>query len=180
MADRTKNQSPEKVEPEAEATTAPDVGFGSDDLGRIQGLLFGDHARKTSERIDTLESALLGVIADLRRELTDEVTALSDRINSESETRTKAVTNLSSRLDEASKGSASETKALRKDLDTSVEKLTESLDKAEAHAASQLEATRAELAGSLEQTDLDLRDTKVDRAALAELFNATAAKLTGD
>ncbi len=159
---------------------SPDLGFGSDDLGRIQGLLFGDHARKTTERIDTLERALLGVIADLRTELATQVAALSDRIDGEADTRVTAVTNLAGRLDEASRGQANEAKAIRTDLDASVEKLTETIDRASDHAARELETTRTELASSLERTDLELRDSKVDRAALAQLFTATAEQLTDD
>lgn len=72
--------------------------FADDDLGKLQGILFGDHARKTKDRIDTLESALLGAVADLRTVVESRFEALESRLDGEASTRTQAVANVSDRL----------------------------------------------------------------------------------
>ena len=72
---------------ETQAPVQAAAVFGDDDLGRLQGILFGDHARKTSERIDTLEQALLGAIADLRDQMTEQIETVSAQLAAETETR---------------------------------------------------------------------------------------------
>lgn len=160
-----------------EAAVSATTQFADDDLGRLQGILFGDHARKTTERIDTLEQALLGAIADIREELTSQVKDLSKRIDSEAATRAKAHTNVTERLSEEIKTRSSEAKKMQRQIDGSVDKLNAAVEEATADARLENESSRRELVRMIETTEADLRDYAVDRRALAGLLSSTADQL---
>jgi len=160
----------EDTQTQSETASSGAQGFGDDDLGRLQGILFGDHAKKTTERIDTLEQALLGVIADLRSHVDAELAALNKRIDSETDTRAKAVANMRDSLKEESRSRTSTEKALRKDLDRSHEDLTRSLDAVEQRSTQSLEAARAELASDVESAVQGLSEAKVSRDDLVRAF----------
>lgn len=160
-----------------EAAAAAAGQFADDDLGRLQGILFGDHARKTNERIDTLEQALLGAIADIRDELSSQVKALTKRIDSESTTRDKAHANITERLTEEIKTRTSEAKKMQRQIDGSVDKLNAAVEEATADARLEGESSRRELVRMIETAEADLRDYAVDRRALASLLSSTADQL---
>lgn len=180
MANRTKNETNGSgPEPIRDTETKPDAGsvFGNDDLGRIQGILLGEHATRTEERIDTLEKALLGVIHDLRAEVTTELSALESRLAAETEARSAAVDEVSTLLKKESKARTSAGNAQRSSLDKAVERVTAGIDAVAATAATELESVRTELADQIEQTDADNRTAMVDRQRLAALFTSAAAEL---
>lgn len=152
--------------------------FGDDDLGRIQGILFGDHARRTSERIDTLEAALLGVIADLRTHVEAEFVALNKRLDVESEMRATAVANVGERLSEEGRMREQQSAVLRKDLDSSHENLSEALDALEQRSHSSLETARGELGAEIEATSQRVSDLSVARADLASALRKVADDLS--
>lgn len=154
--------------------------FADDDLGRLQGILFGDHARKTNERLDTLEQALLGAIADLKTDLTAKIKDLQKQVDRESSTRTKATTNLTERVSEEIKTRTSETKKLQRQLDGSVDKLNEIIEDATSGARLETESNHRELVRMIEETSADLRDYAVDRRALSALLSSTADELNAN
>lgn len=171
----------EETQTEEETVAVSTAGaFGDDDLGRLQGILFGDHARKTAERIDTLEQALLGVISDLRSHVDAEFAALNKRIDSEADTRAKAVTNVRDRLKEESRTRTSAEKALRKDLDRSHENLTQAVDTLEQRSTSSLDAARSEIAAEVESAVQGLSDSKVSRNDLVRAFRQAVEEFTDD
>lgn len=167
----------EKASATTESSQEEGVGFGNDDLGRLQGILIGDHARKTSERIDTLEKALLGALADLRSEMTSHVKKLTKQLDGEKDTRATAVDNLGQRLREEAKSRASDTKQFQATVDSSIEQLQGSVEATASDARLELEATRRELIKLLEDTAAEERDYATDRRALATLLAQTAAEL---
>lgn len=151
--------------------------FGNDELGKLQNILIGDHARATVDRIDTLEQALLGVIEDLRAELQQRVSELDARITAEADTRGTAMSNITSRIDEEAETNTTALKDLRADL-----RSTESdMQSAVETASSGLAVYVDELRESTDQTAKDLNASKVDRNALARLLSAAVEGLeTGD
>lgn len=140
--------------------------FAEGELGQIQGILFGDHARRVDDRLATLEAALLGAIADLRTEMRASIEALNGKLRSEETTRTKAVKNLGERID-------TETD-LRSEAES---QLTHKIDSTESVLRTAISTERAELKAETER-ELDmLRNSSVDRKNLAELFSTTAERL---
>ena len=153
------------------------VPFGDDDLGRIQGILFGDYASKMLERVDTLEGALLGVIDDLR----DHVEALNqranDRIDAEAETRAKAIGNLTSRVEEDAKAARKEHAAINKRHDSHVAATSKAIAQAEENAAAEIASTRSALEDLIADLDRQLSDHKVGRADLAAVLRRAASEV---
>jgi len=151
--------------------------FADDDLGRLQGILFGDHARKTNERLDTLEQALLGAIADLKNDLTSKIKDLQKQVDREEATRAKATANLTERVTEEIKTRTSEAKKLQRQLDGSVDKLNGMIEDATSGAQLETESNQRELMRMVEESAADLRDYAVDRRALSALLSTTADEL---
>ncbi len=166
----------EQEVPAASAT----AGFGDDDLGRLQGILFGDHAQKTAERIDTLEQAILGVIGDLRAHVDTEFAAMNKRIDSEANTRAKAITNVRDRMKEDDRTRTSAEKALRKDMDSSHEQLTKAIDTLEQRSTSGLDAARSEITAEMESAVQGLSDSKVSREDLVRAFRQAVEEFGDD
>lgn len=142
--------------------------FADGDLGRIQGILFGDHARRVDERLATLEQALLGAIADLRGELQSSFQALEKRVSTEETNRAKAMKNLGERLDSESEVRVEGESAINHKID-----ITES------NIRTAIAAERVAAAADVEREFATLRSDSVDRRDLAELFAATAERLRG-
>lgn len=182
MAERKKTDTTAETasaEPAASPTPTAAEAFGNDDLGRIQGILFGDHAKKTGERIDKLENALVAVIDDLRSDLDAQLATLGQRIDGEADIRNKAIKSLTTRVTEEGKTRSSDDASLRSDFEKTAQALTSSLEKASNQAAEELALARTQISSDLTSNTQKLSDTKVDRKDLAKLFTATANKLAG-
>lgn len=145
------------------------AAFGEGELGQIRNLLLGQHARETAERVARLESEVLATIADLRTEIEDRFAGVHGRITEEVETRNSVAADLTTRIDEEAQARRNAQIDLRTDLDRSATQIRD-----------QIGSARDDLRTQIETVDADLRDQKVDRHALASLFEATAATLTGD
>lgn len=143
--------------------------FADGDLGRIQGILLGDHARRMDERFATLEQALLGAISDLRAEVQTSVEELGRQVRSEQTNRSTAMKNLGERLDSES--------ALRSEGEST---MIGKLDGAEATLRDIIATERETAAGELQREMLAIRESTIDRRDLAALFSETADKLLGD
>jgi hypothetical protein len=172
------NDKTSTADAEATPAAAPDL-FGSDELGQLQQILLGDHARRTTERIDTLEQALLGALSDLQAQVESDMAAVNKRIDAEAENRSKANANLVSRFEDERNNQSSAVGLLKADLDDAFERLTGSLDTASTDARLQIEAVRIELTNMIEAAQGELEERKLDRGALAALLSATATELDG-
>ncbi len=153
----------------SETKSATPADFGDDDLGRIQGILIGAHARQVDERLAALEEALLGAIADLRNDLNDEIVAVKKQIVAEETTRSKAMKNLGERVD---------TEA---ELRTETERtLVGKVDNVETSIHESIEAMRSSMTSDNDQALAKIRDDKADRARLADMFAAVADQLRNE
>jgi len=92
-------------------------GFGDDPLGRVQGLLFGDHAQRTNDRLDSIEQTLSELIAELRASVETQLSELADQLKHEAQTRDDAVSELSRRVDQEVKTLSKADTALGRKLD---------------------------------------------------------------
>lgn len=163
-----KNKIAKQQEQNLEIDLVGAAAFGEGELGQIRTLLLGQHARETAERVDRLESQVLAAIADLRTDMEDRFSGVHGRINEEIETRTSSEADLATRIDEEAQARRNAQIDLRTDLDRSASQIRD-----------QIGSARQDLRTQIESVDTDLRDKKVDRAALASLFEATAATLSG-
>lgn len=168
----------------SESTTSTNVspdegysGFSEGDLGRLQGILFGDHAKQTHERIDTLEKALLGALSDMKSEISGEISALEKRIVAEEENRSTAVANLSDRVSADAKANKAATRKLQQGLDKGTEKLAKAIDDAVTDQRLELDATRRDLAAQIEATETELSESSVGRSQLAAALSQVADEL---
>jgi len=140
--------------------------FGDDDLGRIQGILLGAHARQVDERLASLEQALLGAIADLRNDLHDEIVAVKKQIAAEETTRFKAMKNLGERVDTEAE--------IRSETERT---LVSKVDNVETSIHESINAMRSSMTSDNDQALAKIRDDKADRARLADMFAAVAEQL---
>lgn len=168
-----------------EKTTPPSAdsaalgGFGDDDLGRLQGILLGDHAKRTSERIDTLEKALVGAVDDLRAAIEERISAIEGRLDGEADTRAKALANVSDRLAEETRMRENAERSFRVDVDRDHEKMTDAIDALEQRASTSISETRSELAAEMQAGLESLGDVSVARADLAAALIRAAEQISG-
>lgn len=149
-------------------------GEASDELAQIRALLFGEHARKSLERIERVEAAVLEQLADLRAYIDTRIGEVEARLANEVDVRTSVATNLVTRLDEESQARRDGHAGLRRDLDEATERLQQ-----------QLGGARAELVERIERTNADLRERDIDlrrrsesiRSSLADVFGEAASIL---
>jgi len=148
------------------ASTASSTDFAEGDLGRIQGILLGDHARRVDDRLASLEQALLGAIADLRSEMEASISDLRRSVTAEGSNRLKAIKNLSDRVetevDLRSEGEAA---------------LIHKIDSAESSVRELIAAERASTVAGFDAEMAALRDRSVNRKNLAALLSSTAEQL---
>lgn len=170
-----KAKAPASVDSQSSAETY-EPSFSNDDLGKLQNILLGDHARQTVDRIDTLEQALLGALDDMRAEFQERVGELDARIAAEADTRSKAMKNLTSRIDKDGAANASLLKDLTADLRSTENDMQQALDAAASGLTDELDMLRKST-GDLSTASADLNASKVDRAALADLLTAAVEGL---
>jgi len=135
-------------------TEAAAPPFGEGDLGRLQQILLGDHARQAAERIDLLEQAMLGAVADMRRDVDLRFEELSNRLDAENSERTEEVGRL--------KGRATRESNARNEM--SVE-MHQKISHLESRLAEHLAA---------------LKDSQVDRTNLVDILTKAAASLASN
>ena len=149
-----------------EVTTS---AFADSDLGRIQGILLGDHARRMDDRFSTLEQALTGAISDLRAEMQQSIEELGRQVRSEQTNRSTAMRNLGERID-------TETE-LRSEGESA---LIGKLDGAESTLRNIIATERSAVAGELQREVASMRERSIDKRDLAALFSETAEKLLNE
>lgn len=158
-----------------ETTDDPIVidGFGDDALGRVQGLLFGDHAQRTNARLESIEERLSEMIHELRASVDAQLLQLADQLNQETQTRDEAVSQIGTRVDQEVKDRTKAGNALGRKLEKANENLRgridQTADKASTELASMSEALAAEISV--------LQGDAVERTALAALLRSTANEL---
>lgn len=157
-------------------------------LEKIRDILFGQQARDHERRFFALEQSLAKEAGALRAELSkrfdaleaymqQEVAALSDRLKQEQQNRGDAVQQLARDL--SGLGTVMAQRAV--DLAQQTTQAEQTLrQEALAHMnelKENLRSTQAQLTDSLQRSVTDLRQTKTDRTALAELLAELAKKL---
>lgn len=163
----TKQKQQDDVEITLPGTSGAD--FGDDELGQIRSLLFGEHARRTLERVNRVENQVLAAIDELRTHVDERFAALDTQFAAEVDVRTAEATALSTRVDEEATARREANIDLRTDL-----------DRRSAEIRKQLRSATSELSERIEGVDADLRHRNVNREALAGLFEQAASNLAAE
>lgn len=156
----------------------PDVptvveGFGDDPLGRVQGLLFGEHAQRTNERLELIEQTLFDMVAELRASVEVQLGQLAQQLESEVQTRADEISALDGRIGREVKALTKVDNAFGRKLEKTSTDLRGRISDTAATAATALESARLELT-----TEVDgLQNRSVERAGLALLLRSVANDL---
>lgn len=160
-------------------------------LDKIRDILVGKHARDQEERLTRMEERLLQECRDLRQE-TDrrlealesftkkELGALGDRLRTEGETREELEATQTAARQDAVKSLSKKISSLQEQLSAAQRELREEILK---QAKSLLEEQRRgaeSLNTSLDRETKSLRAGKLDRGALAAMFNDIALQLSDE
>jgi len=157
-------------------------------VDQIRDIIFGSQMRDYESRFQRLEERLLSELSSVRKEVNNrvetletymqsEIGALNDRLASERDERESEDKVLEDEIKKLSK------ELLRKlaHLDESVAKqnrdLRQQLLDQSKNLSSDIEATREQLNGALTRSSDELRNSKTDRVALAELFSEVSLRL---
>ncbi len=154
------DQEPASEEPE---------GFSAGDLGKIQGILFGEQARKTDQRLANIESDLQTAVSDLESRSNTVADALRSDLAAETATREAAVAKLLQTTKDLAKANTTEQKA-REKADTA---LGDKLDATTASLTTSIDEVQAAAAAALEER------SRSDRASLAAMLRSIADQLDG-
>jgi len=165
-----------------------DSAGGGENLDKIRDILFGSQAREMDRAIARLEDRVTKEVGDLRDEsrkrldslelyIKNEINSVIERLRVEMNERSKAdkelgaslaetAKNLEKRLVEASDRTAEEHRELRKQILEQSKTLRD-----------ELRQNHDEQKSSLEKAAAELRHSKTDRFALADLFTEAALRL---
>lgn len=182
MAAESKKSS--KAKGDDEAATGP----GGESLDKVRDILFGSHARSTEQQIARLDKKVSKDVQDVRDEfkkrleslehyVKNELGSLNERLKAEqgerlhgdkelAQTFTAAGKTFEKRLNELDERTADNHRELRKTI----------LDQSKA-LRDEISQTQRDLSALLERSFADLRQSKTDRFALADLLTDMALRL---
>ncbi len=170
-------------------TLADASGGGS--IGQIRDILFGSQMRDYEKKFSRMEERLLKEGAGLRAEfgkrfeqlnsfVRQEIAALAEGIKNEQEKRTAAIQKLAQELAEGVAAFGQRTDALEKQLRETSTDLRQQLLEQSHNLSEDISHKYEQAASELVQTARELRESKIDRSMLADLFVEVAMNLNGD
>ncbi len=182
MAAESKKTTKAKGDDEAAA------GPGGESLDKVRDILFGSHARSTEQQIARLDKKVSKDVQDVRDEfkkrleslehyVKNELGSLNERLKAEqgerlhgdkelAQTFTAAGKTFEKRLNELDERTGENHRELRKSI----------LDQSKA-LRDEISQTQRDLSALLERSFADLRQSKTDRFALADLLTDMALRL---
>ncbi len=174
-----------------DAANQNDVGektFAEGDLGRVQGLLFGDQFDAINARIDSLESMLLDSITAVRAEMKKELSSTDRKIDrTKTQLDKRIVTKIDKETDARKSAfvsladqSEKEFEDLKSELASKATTFEKSLDALKVATDKAMAASRSALEKKIQNTEETLSTSKLDRLALADLLAATAEQIAGE
>lgn len=168
---------------------ANDAAVGGENIEKIRDILFGAQMRDTDKRLARIEDRFAQGLAALRQEtvgrfdaleayLKGEVKSLVERIKAEQGERAVADKELNASL--AALGKALEARAAEIDerLAAAQGELRQQILEQSKTLRDEVRAARTALQDGIDAAAGELRADKVDRTALADLFNELALRLT--
>lgn len=163
----------------------------SGSLEKVRDILFGAQARDYDRRFSRLEDRLVKEAIDLRDEMKkrfdslelfvkQEIELLNERVKAEQRERNQASDELSFSITELAKSFEKKSSQIEEHLSTSNKQLREQLLEQYKNLMEEILQKHKTLTASLERESKELRLDKVDRFALASMFNEFALRLNND
>lgn len=160
-------------------------------IEKIRDILFGAQMRDYDRRFARLEERLLKEAADAREDtrrrfdsletfIKQEITALGDRLKSESQQRTQSDEDMTRELRDSSRSLANKINALDENSSQAQRELRQQLLDQAKRLADEIRQKYDDLAAQLLREANELRHDKTDRAALANLFTELAMRLNNE
>jgi len=160
-------------------------------LEKVRDILFGAQSRDYERRFNRLEDRLLKEAMDLRDEMKKrfdslelyvkrEIELLNDRLKTEQKERSQAADELSFSITELAKSLEKKSGEIEENLSSSNKQLREQLLEQYKNLMEEILQKHKSMTVSLEREAKELRSDKVDRFALATMFNEFAARLNND
>ena len=160
-------------------------------LDKVRDILFGAQVRDADRRFARLEERIAKESADLKEDLKKrlsvleqfvkhEVESLAERLKAESEARTDTAKDLSSELRNAAKASEKKFSQIDDQIARVQRELRQQLLDTHQKISDEVQRQGQDLVSRLARESADLRNEKLDRAALAAMLTEVAMRLTDD
>lgn len=182
--------------PAKEAKSEEKEGYSAaepadDNIDKIRDIIFGGQMRDYDRRFSRLEERLIKDSADLRSETTrrledleqfvrSELEVLTKRLSGDSNSHTESIHKLSDAMRETAQSFERKISEFDENHNRAESDLRQQLLNLSKNFSEDLQRVQQESSAKLERESAELRDDKVDRAALAELFGEFAMRLNGD
>jgi DNA repair exonuclease SbcCD ATPase subunit len=171
--------------------TATNAGAGGESLEKVRDILFGAQMRDQEKRFARVDERIAKETGDLREEIRrrldsleayvkKEVQSLLERIRNEHEEREEADKELSQAHKETSKATDKRLGQLDDRLATAQRDLRQELLDQSKTLRDEVRQSEGSVTAALERSAGELRSEKLDRAALADLLNEMAVRLSGE
>ena len=168
-----------------------DESPGSGNLDKVRDILFGAQSREYEKRFTRLEERLLKEAAELRCDLKSHFDSLEMYVKKEVESLTGRMKNEHREKSESMKALGHELGALGKQIQERIAQLDDQANQGQRELRQQvldqhknlsqeIQQKNADLSSMLEKAVEELRDEKLDRASLAEMFMESALRLNND
>ena len=176
---------------ESDVRSVDDEPAGSGNLDKVRDILFGAQSREYEKRFARLEERLLKEANELRNDLKSHFDSLEIYVKKEVESLTGRMKNEHNEKSEAMKVLGSELGDLSKQIQSRIAQLDDQANQGHRELRQQVLDQHKNLSQEIQQknTDLssmvekaleELREEKLDRASLAEMFMESALRLNND
>lgn len=164
---------------------------GSGSLEKVREILFGSQSRDYERRFARLEDRLIKESLDLRDEMKKrfdslesfikkEIDSLNSRLRSESESREKADQELSHAMAEIARAFDKRASQIEEQMANETGEIRDQMLQQYKNLMDEILQKHKEISASLERDARELRADKVDRFALASMFNEVAMRLNNN
>ncbi len=164
---------------------------GSGNLEKVREILFGSQARDYERRFSRLEDRLVKESLDLRDEMKKrfdslesfikkEIDSLNSRLRSEAESREKADQELSHAMAEIARAFEKRASQIEEHMAKETAEIRDQMLQQYKNLMDEILKKHKEISASLERDARELRSDKVDRFALASMFNEVALRLNNN
>ncbi|MEW6208936.1 MAG: hypothetical protein AB1631_11260 [Acidobacteriota bacterium] len=189
--------NPHQLSAEAAARRQEDASTPREDLAasgsleKVREILFGAQARDYERRFSRLEDRLIKESLDLRDEMKKrfdslesfikkEVDSLNSRLRAEAESREKADQELSQAMAEIARAFDKRASQIEEQMAKETADIRDQMLQQYKNLMDEILQKHKEISASLERDARELRSDKVDRFALAAMFNEVALRLNNN
>jgi hypothetical protein len=195
---KSKATAASSKKPRSGGADSASTGVGGENLEKVRDILFGAQLRDSEKRFSRLEERLAKDVSELREEtlkrldsleafIKKEVQSLLERAKSEQVQRTESDKDLAQQVKDLGQQSKELSKEMGKRVSELDDKTSESDRGLREQILEQSKSLRDEVVRSGQELSLavhsaasELRESKADRAVLADLFTEIAMRLTSE